>query len=61
MGDISTPLSDNLIAQYGFHLNQDRLAKPSVPLIQGHIEDEEITMEGREFVVQMLVTMLKTA
>ena len=48
---ISTPLPNNLIARYRSHLDQDGLAKPGVPLIQECIEDEEITMEGREFVV----------
>ena len=44
---ISTPLPDNLIARYKFHFDQNELARPDVPLIQGRIEDGEITMEGR--------------
>lgn len=61
LGGISTPYPNNLIAQYGFYLDQDGLARPCVLLIQGRIEDEEIKTEGREFVVQLLLTMLKTA
>ena len=61
LGGISTPLPNNFITRYRFYLDQDGLARPGVPLIEGSIENEEITMEGREFVVQLLLTMLKTA
>ena len=60
-GGISTLLPDNLIAWYGFYLDQDEMARPGVPLLQRRIEDGKITTEGREFVVQLLLTMLKTA
>ena len=47
--------------RYRFYLDQDGLARPGVLLIQECMDDEEITTEGREFVVQLLLTILKTA
>lgn len=49
-GSISTPLSGNLITQYEYYFNQDGLARPGILLIQGCVEDGEITIEDREFV-----------
>lgn len=58
---ISTPFSDNLIVWYGFHSNQDGLARPGVPLIEEYVENGEIIIESREFVLQLLLTIPKTA
>ena len=35
--------------------------RPGVPLIQKHMEDRKITIKSREFVIQLLLTMLKIA
>ena len=61
LGGISTLLLDFLIAQYKFYFDQDGLAKPAVSLIQGRIEDGEIITEGKKFVIQLLLIMIKTA
>lgn len=58
---ISTFLLKNLIVQYKFYFDQDKLTKPDVPLMKGYIKDKEITIENSEFVIQLLLTMLKIA
>lgn len=58
---IFIPLSINLTVWYGFHFNQDGLAKSGVLFIQRYIEDRKITTEGKKFVVQLLLIIQKTA
>lgn len=55
-GGVITPIPESLLARYGFHLDQNGLAKPGVPLVQGHVQK---TIEGMKFVVQLRLIMFK--